>query len=152
MENKREELLREAVRAESNMAQLYTIFGECFEEDKAFWEEIAAEERQHASLIDLGRDVLSEHVLSRIFLYDNLDELKEANKKIEELIEKYGEKAPSKEEAYTLAAELEEGSFELFYQKKMTDPPNSKDMDILQRLNGDSKDHATRIRKLLKGS
>jgi hypothetical protein len=148
MNDKKEEILDEAIRAETNMSKLYEVYQERFSEDAEFWGKLAEEEKDHASIINMARDVLSEEVLSQVFSYGDLDRLKEVNEQVEGLIEEYGTKAPSKEEAYDIAIELEEKAFELFYQKKMTWEPNSNEMDVLQKLNKDSKDHAARIKKL----
>jgi len=149
MPNKREELILEAIRAEINMAVLYAWYAKTFPEDRDFWETISEEEKKHASLIKLAQDVLSEEQLSQLFVYDNLDKLKQVNEIIENLIDKYHKDPPEKSEAYNNAAKLESSSFESFYQLKMTDTPQSDDMKVFQKLNEDSKDHAKRIKELL---
>ena len=133
MPSKREELLKEAIKAEINMAELYKWYAENFTEDREFWGTIAEEERKHASLIRLAQDVLTEEKLAQIFVYDDLDKLKQVNRMMGDLIQKYGEDPPSKEEAYKLAADMESGSFESFYQKKMTDAPESSEMDTTRK-------------------
>ena len=152
MPNKRKELIHEAIRAETNMAELYTWYAKTFPEDREFWETLSEEEKKHASLIRLAQDVLSEKQLSQLFVYDNLDKLKQVNEIVESLIEKYHKDPPEKSEAYNNAAKLESNSFESFYQRKMTDTPQSDDMNVFQKLNEDSKDHAERIKELLENS
>ena len=152
MTSKREELLREAIQAETNMAELYKWYAEVFLEDKDFWETISEEEKKHASLIRLAQDILSEEQLSQLFIYDNLDKLKQVNNLLRSLIAKYQETPPEKTEAYRNAANLESSSFESFYQKKMTSVPQTEDINVLQKLNEDRRDHAKRIKELLENS
>ncbi|MDP8298515.1 MAG: ferritin family protein [Candidatus Tantalella remota] len=149
MGNKREELLNEAIKAESNMAQLYRVYQEIFTEDAEFWGQLVEEEKQHASIIDIGRNVLTEDDLSKTFLYNNLEELKAANKLVTDMSVMYKEDPPSREDAYHRAIELEERFFESFYQDAITGEPGSEEKKIIQKLNSDSKDHAARIRALL---
>ena len=74
------------------------------------------------------------------------------NEIVESLIDKYHKDPPEKSEAYNNASKLESNSFESFYQLKMTDTPQSNDMNVFQKLNEDSKDHAERIKELLENS
>lgn len=43
--------LDESIKLELNLATLYTLFHDSFEEDEDFWWELAMEERGHASLL-----------------------------------------------------------------------------------------------------
>ncbi len=149
MAGKREELINEAIKAESNMAQLYRVYQETYAEDAEFWGRLVEEEKQHASIIDIGRNVLTEEDLSKTFLYNNLGELKAANKLVADMTVMYKNDPPSREDAYHRAIELEERFFESFYQDAITGDAGSDEEKIIQKLNKDSKDHAERIRALL---
>jgi len=149
MGNDIDKLVDEAIKLELNVAELYTLYQEYFVEDKEFWKRMADEEKTHASLIKMASEILSISSLLQSFIHENLDELRRANKKIEEAIEGFMENAPPKEEAYKFAVELEESVNELYYQEGVTGTPDSNEMRILQQLNSESKDHAERIKKLL---
>ncbi|MFC1549104.1 ferritin family protein [Candidatus Omnitrophota bacterium] len=149
MNAEKNELLEEEIKLEFNMSRLYELYQQCFENDKDFWQQMAEEENNHALLLRTGEMLLDEESLPEDFLYNNLNELKAVNKKIEDAIAKYRGETPSREEAYNLAIELEEGAYEFHYQKMMTEKTNSEALQVFQKLNMDDKDHAERIKALL---
>lgn len=150
MENK--EIIQEMVNIEKNAEDLYRLYQDRFAEDARFWDDIADEETTHGSLIRLAVDVLRPRELEKIFTYDDLQQLKELNASIRGYIENFDKNPPTKEEAYRFAIDLEKSGYEAFYQGRMTESSDSKQMEIFQKMNRDCKDHAERIEKLLDGS
>ncbi|MFQ5952539.1 MAG: ferritin family protein [Candidatus Omnitrophota bacterium] len=146
---KKKELLEEAIKLELNMSDLYLFYSNNFKEDREFWQQMAGEEKEHASLLEMAEDFLNFGSDINDIIYTNLDELKEVNKNIKDTIEKFKKNLPSKEDAYKYAIEQEESAYELHYQKLMTGNPGSKTIETLQELNVDDKNHAERISKLL---
>jgi len=45
------QLLEASIQLELNLAKLYTLFNDLFEEDEEFWWQLAMEERGHAALL-----------------------------------------------------------------------------------------------------
>jgi len=48
-------LLDESIQLELNLAKLYTLFNDHFEEDEEFWWQLSMEERSHAALLQQER-------------------------------------------------------------------------------------------------
>ncbi len=147
MNNLKKEILDQAVKLELNVADLYLLYKDQFKEDRSFWKKMAQEEKNHAALLELAKD-FSEKFPKEI-IYDNLENLKSVNQEIEETIEKYKQNIPSKKEAYEYAFNLENSAYELHYQKLVTSDSSDISIRTFQKLNGDDKDHADRIRKLI---
>ncbi|MFC1576591.1 ferritin family protein [Candidatus Omnitrophota bacterium] len=145
-----QELLDEAIRLESNVADLYFLYSKIFRDDREFWLKIADEEMRHASLLRVVTDFVDFGSYIHDIIYANLGELKQVNKDIKEKITQFKKESPSMEVAYKYAIALENGAYELHYQKLVTGTPNTQTLEALQRLTGDDKDHADRITKLLK--
>lgn len=143
----KEEALRQAIRMEMNMCSLYLFYRENFVEDKEFWKQLAKEEKEHAAILELAKDFIDK--FPKEMAYKNIKELKEVNEKIESVIGDYKRRAPSKEEAYKYAYELEGTAQELHYQKLLKDEPVSEELKIFRKLNEADRDHAERIKKLL---
>ncbi|MFC1479940.1 hypothetical protein ACFL5Y_00635 [Candidatus Omnitrophota bacterium] len=149
MIDKYEDLIREALRAEKGMQDLYDLYKKHFSEDADFWKNLAEEEKTHWSLINMGKDVLTPDVMEEIFLFDNLEHLKEVNDLVESYVNNFEKNLPKKEDAYNIAIRLEKVAYEIFYQEKMKASPGSSQMEIFQKLNNGCKDHADRIREVM---
>jgi len=147
-----QEMLQEALRAERNMQNLYALFKEHFKDDADFWEEIKNEEKQHESIVNLAKDVLTPDLMSEMFLFDNFEKLRETNNMVEDYIQNFENNTPSKEEAYNLAIRLEKGEYELFYQEAMSKKVALDQMEIFQKLNNGCVDHAKKIEELLRSN
>jgi rubrerythrin len=146
MEREKEEILEEAIQLELNMSNLYLFYRESFE-DKAFWKQMAKEEREHAALLELAKDFFDK--FPKEIIYNNLNELKGVNKDIKDTIDKYKKELPARGEAYEYAFGVENSAYELHYHKLLTDKSNSEEIKTFQKLNAADKDHAERINKLL---
>ncbi len=148
MNKRKEALLQEAIALELNMHELYIFYHRTFTQDKDFWLRMATEEKEHAALLRLAGDFIS--FFPEEIIYNNLDILQKTNQDIKETIEQYKQKPPSREEAYLYAIGLESSVYELHYQNLVTLPSESEKLQLFQKLNTDDKDHAERIRALLK--
>ena len=147
MDEKAKELLEEAIKLEMNMSELYLFYHRNFEEAEDFWMTLAKEERHHAALLEFGKDFFQ--AFPEEIIYQNIEEMKKANKKIEKTLMQYREEIPSKKDAYQFAIDLENSAYELHYQQLLDNDPETKEMKVLQKLNEDDKDHAGRIRGFL---
>ena len=147
MDKEKKELLEEAIQLELNVSNLYRLYSEKFEEDSEFWKQMTKEEVEHAALLELAKDFFDK--FPKKIIYENLDILKSVNKGIKDTIEKYKKELPAKNKAYEYAFALENSAYELHYQKLLTDKSDSEAIKTFQKLNGDDKDHAERIQKLL---
>jgi ferritin len=140
------QLINEAIKVESNAAELYSIFHKAFPEDCPFWYQLHMEEENHASIIRSARETwLSGREFPLELLPSSLDDLLELNGKLASLIEEYKDNPPSRETAFNVALELEESAGEAHLQKVMERPPTSTLMELFQILTGDDKKHASRI-------
>jgi len=51
------QLLEASIQLELNLAKLYTLFNDLFEEDEEFWWQLAMEERGHAALLQQEKKI-----------------------------------------------------------------------------------------------
>ena len=103
-----------------NVAELYRFFSAAFPEDSDFWKKLAEEEENHARIIKIGKEVyISCDEFQNKLLSTSLDELIDVNKKLASLLKKYGDKPPSRKEAFNVAKSLEESAGEIHYQYAM---------------------------------
>lgn len=142
-------LIKESIRLELNIADVYMLFLNIFPEDKGFWWQLCIEEKNHAALF---KNVLINFTPRGIFpeklFYPNLEKLKELNDEIKRLLVEYKQKPPSIEKALHSALKLETSTGELHFQQtieKSSDPT----IKIFQQLNKDDKNHADRIRNYM---
>jgi hypothetical protein len=105
------------------------------------------EEKNHASIIQTAREAwLSGKEFPREMLFPNVDQLVALNTELAFLLEAYSENPPSREIAFNVALNLEESAGEVHFQDAMEQPPTSSLMEMFQMLNGEDKQHASRIR------
>jgi len=143
-------LIDESIEVELNVADLYLLFHSLFPQDAKFWWQLILEEKNHAALIKSIKKT-SEQLggLPNSLFASSLKDLKDINSKIISIIKKYKFKAPSRDEAFNIAFELEESAGELHYQEFMVEK-NSMEIDsIFKKLNANDKDHAKRIRSYM---
>lgn len=146
MQREVKQLFDEAILLEMNAAQLYDIFRWEFPEDAFFWAKLSIEERNHAALLEAGRDHFSPlDCFPRDLLVPSVDEFIEVNEKISRLIQQYNENPPSREEAFNCALLLEKSNGELHFQQFMANKKGDPLDSLFQKLNMDNKDHAERI-------
>jgi len=143
-------LINEMIALEVNVSRLYALFLERFPEDVEFWQNLSAEEENHAALLRSGRKhFASQGTFPRELLPESIDPLLETNRELERLIELFETTPPTREDAFRLAVALEESAGEIHYQRAMTTTASSQAMKILQTLNHDDRDHAARIRQYM---
>ena len=139
-------LAEEAMRLEYNVSKLYMIFRDAYPEDTAFWWQLVIEESNHAALIKSGRDYFMPVMDFPDGIFPAMEDMREANKELESLLEKYEADPPSREIAFNVALKTEMSAGELHFQQTMTKSADSKILELFQKLNQDDKDHAKRIR------
>lgn len=144
------ELFDESIRLELNAARLYDFFRELFREDAIFWGQLAEEEKNHAALLQDGRDrfypigKFPVHILP-----SSITSIVWANRGIVTLLDKYRERHPTREEAFNTALSLEQSAGEVHYQEFMEKGSSSRVEEIFKDLNRNDKDHALRIRSYM---
>jgi hypothetical protein len=134
----------EAVKIELNMSRLYSIFSEYIDEDRAFWNRLETEERNHAALLKTAKEFVNFNKFPNNLVPENLEALVESNRLILETIDQFIGN-PGREMAFSLAIELEKSAGEVHFQHFMEEKPNDKVAEIFQQLNRSDKDHAERI-------
>ena len=141
------QLFDESIQLEQNVAKLYETFHHAFPEDAHFWWELVLEEKNHASLLQSGKDRFEPLGKFPIeMLSSSIQELKSVNSEIQDIIKKYQDTIPSREDAFNIAFKLEQSAGELHFQQFMEKESESELDKIFQRLNRDDKDHAIKVR------
>ncbi len=141
-----EKFLDLAISIELNLSELYYFFYEIFPEDKDFWWKIASEEVNHASLLKSTLVYSNIGMFPEEILMKNISEYEELNDKILFLFNKYKREHPDRKEAFEIAIDIENSSYEKHFQEVMTGKSNSKVIEILQELNKSDKDHLERLK------
>lgn len=150
MQQEVKELFDEAILLEINVAQLYDMFRWDFPEDALFWAKLSLEERNHAALLEAGRDNFNPlNCFPHDLLAPSVSALVEVNEEIIGLIRKYNQEPPSREEAFNKALFLERSAGELHFQHFMMKEKGGPLDAVFQRLNMDDKDHAERIKSYM---
>jgi len=145
------ENLEESIKLELNLARLYTLFNDLFPDDEDFWWQLAMEERGHASLLQQEK----KQPQPTEFFPDNLlaadlQMLFEANARILGLLETFAKAAPSREDAFRTALDLELSAGEAHFQDFLDTPDPSPAASIFRQLNQEDRDHAERIRSYMR--
>ena len=147
------EIVEESIKLELNISHLYNLFSVIFPEDTYFWEKLSAEEKNHASLIKTGKEVLlSCDEFPDEVLAPTLQEVIETNKKLLSMFKEFKDTPPSRKSAFKMAISLEESAGEIHFQYAMEKHPTSEYLKIFQNLCKDDKDHAQRIREYMNSS
>jgi hypothetical protein len=139
-------LIDESINLELNVSDLYLLFHNIFPEDEEFWWKLVLEEKNHAALIQSGKDhfePLKKFPLK--LLHHNLRELKDTNSDLLSLINNFEETPPSREEAFNIALKIESSAGELHFQNFMDGEAKSAVENIFKELNRGDKEHALRI-------
>lgn len=152
MDKKLSRILDESIQLELNVADLYLGFCQAFAEDKDFWSQLAAEERNHAGLLRSGKlESLDAGQFPAKILTTNLDALIQANKEIKALVKKHKQKPPSsRAAAFDVALKVEESTGEMDFSVFMAQEADSPASKLLHRLNREDRDHARRIRNYMR--
>jgi ferritin len=141
-----DQVFEEMIRLELAMSDLYLQFYNLSSQDADFWWTLALEEKNHASLIRsvrLTQDILDSPMIES--LGASLEELQKSNNEIGACLEKFISNPPGREEAFNLALKFEQSAGEAHFQKFMSQKKENQVALLLQKLNGDDKDHAKRI-------
>jgi len=139
-------LFDEAILLEVNVAHLYDLFRWNFPEDASFWARLSIEERNHAALLEAGRDNFKPlDSFPDDLLAGSIKDLLKVNRGICDLMAHYDKIPPSKEEALNVALTIEKSAGELHFQEFMAKKGGDCLDQIFQKLNMDDKDHAKRI-------
>lgn len=144
-------ILDEFICLELKVAEIYNFFHETFSEDKYFWWGLCQEERNHAALIKSTKDVfvpLGKY--PSVFLSISLNDLRESNKELYNILNKYKKAHISREDAFKIALQLENLKAEKHYQRFMEKKTSSKLDKLFQTLNNGEKDHAKRLTNYMK--
>lgn len=145
------ELFEESISLELNAARLYQLFREIFPDDAVFWGQLEVEEKNHAALLQDGRDRFQPLGKFPVdILPSSITSLVWANRGIVTLIDKYRERPPSREEAFNTALSIEQSTGEAHFQQFMEKESSTKIEEIFRELNRTDKDHALRIRSYMK--
>lgn len=144
-------LLDESIQLELNLARMYTLFNDHFEEDEDFWWQLSMEERSHAALLQQEKkqpqplQFFPENLLAK-----DLEALKASNAKITELSARFAKNPFSREEALNFALHIEMSAGEAHFQEFMESETGSLTADIFKQLASEDQNHAKRIREYMK--
>ena len=138
--------LKAAIEMELNVGEVYQLFSVKFPVDHDFWWKISIEEMNHAALIESINDIyFSDEVLTPDSIARQTNELVQMNMSVKQMIERFRQTAPTRQEAFQCGYELENSVGEFHFELFMTGLPDSPVKKIFQRLNGDDINHAARI-------
>jgi len=151
LNNSLERTIEESIKIESNVSDLYGLFYRIFEEDKDFWWQLKIEEKNHSFLLEGAKKALLEYnKFPQELISDSLESLIEANNNLRKMIDDFPSNPPSREIAFNTALEVEISAGEIHYQEAMKQHEGSDILKILQKINGDDKEHEQRIREYMK--
>ena len=113
------QLANEAMQLEYNVSKLYMIFRDSLPEDTEFWWKLVIEESNHAALIKSGLDYFMPEGVFPYEIFPSIDDLREANKELRSLHNKYETHPPSREVAFNVALKTEMSAGEIHFQSAM---------------------------------
>jgi len=138
--------LDESIKLELYAADLYFLFSMLFSADSSFWWKLLLEEQGHASLIRSGKEIFEPiGAFPHDMLAPVLNDIIEANTKLDYLIKSIREISISREEAFNIAFEVETSAGELHFQNFFDKKTDSRIDEIFKKLIQDDHDHAKRI-------
>ena len=143
-------LAEEAIRLELQIGKLYKLFYHEFKEDNDLWWQLTLEENNHAALLRSALEsfVPSGHIPAQI-VSPALEALIEINVQLSNLLKQLHQSPPTREEAFSLAIQLEESAGEAHYQKAMTQQADDILLKIFQQLNEQDKHHLLRLQNYM---
>jgi len=149
-ENLAQTFLEEAIQLEKLVAEVYTLFEKSFPEDYKFWNQLAQEEKNHATLLMVIKNNpnWSKKFVSS-FAPGLLQEIKEINRWLSSLTETFSEKIPSRKTAFKTAIKIERSAGEVDYQNFMTRNIDSWILKGLQQINKYDRDHLNRLEQYM---
>lgn len=137
---------------ESAISEIYMEFSRMFPNDKEFWWRIAMEEKNHAAIIQSGRDVFNSMGLFPVELTSlSVGYLKEALEEKKTLLSRVKEQPQNltRKKAVAIAIKIEERDIENIFQELMKIHPELKSIKVFQTLNKETCDHAVRLLRYL---
>jgi len=146
-----EQFIDEAIQLELNAAEIYSIFSETIPEDANFWAILAWEEKNHASVLKTGEEVLIPMDKFPMEILPNvIQTIVDTNLWLNSLKEKFAEIKPDRETAFAIAIKIESSAGEQHFQRVMENPSDSNMVKILQELCEDDLNHLSRVREYMK--
>jgi CheY-like chemotaxis protein len=146
-----EQFIDEAIQLELNAAEIYYIFVAAIPEDANFWATLAWEEKNHASVLRTGKEVLIPmDKFPPEILPNVIQTIADTNRWLNSLKEKFVENKPDRETAFATAIKIESSAGEQHFQRVMENPSDSKIVKILQELCEDDLNHLSRVREYMK--
>ncbi len=147
-----EQFINEAIQLELNVAEIYSIFSEAIPEDANFWATLAWEEKNHASVLRTGKEILVPMDQFPVeILPDVIQVIVDTNLWLNSLKEKFAEVKPDRKTAFSIAIKIESSAGEQHFQRVMESPSDSNVIRIFQELCEDDIHHLSRIREYMKG-
>jgi hypothetical protein len=151
MDSTIELIFNEAIRMERYVAALYRLYEKLFPEERAVWQNLVAEEENHAAIIQSGRDYFFEEGLFPFEALDtDLEKVRSINAAIEGTIVDFRQRTPTLAEALRRSLEFESSSVEYYYQYVLNLKPSSNAIMLFQELSGQSDSHERKILDLMK--
>jgi rubrerythrin len=142
-----ENFVDESIKYELDVYNLYTIFKETLIHDADFWKKIADEELNHAYILRKSKSLFEENaeLLNMISIQD-IKKVNECRNLFKHFIVDF-KKNPTLKTACEIAISIENSLVENNYQKFMNSLQDNDLIKILQKLNGEEKDHIKRIQE-----
>ncbi len=121
-----------------------------FPDDAAFWWQLHLEERNHASLLrSIKNTFLPINVYPDGLVLPSLQQLKKTNECLQSLLEKFRDEPPARDEAFSIAMEVETSAGEIHFQRFAEQRHENKIDKIFCRLVSEDKDHLERIQRYM---
>ena len=145
-----EQFIDEAIQLELYAAEIYYIFATAIPEDANFWATLAWEEKNHASVLRTGKEVLIPmDKFPPEILPNVIQTITDTNLWLNSLKEKFAENKPDRETAFATAIKIESSAGEQHFQRVMENPSDSRIVKILQELCEDDLHHLSRVREYM---
>lgn len=140
----------EAIKLERTVSAIYRRFAALYPGNHDFWWALHLEEDHHAAILNaLRQSHLPFGAFPAELVAVDPEELRAANRKAEELLERVQKETPPEADGCRLAIALEEAATELLLQEVAAHEPTSPVLKLVKELVGDSRGHADRIREVL---
>ena len=128
-----EQFIDEAIQLELNAAEIYYIFAAAIPEDANFWATLAWEEKNHASVLKTGKEILLPMDKFPLEILPNvIQTIVDTNRWLNSLKEEFAENKPDRETAFAIAIKIEGSAGEQHFQRVMENPSDSTIVKILQ--------------------
>jgi CheY-like chemotaxis protein len=146
-----EQFIDEAIQLELNIAEIYYIFAAAIPEDANFWATLAWEEKNHASVLKTGKEILLPMDKFPLEILPNvIQTIVDTNRWLNSLKEEFAENKPDRETAFAIAIKIEGSAGEQHFQRVMENPSDSTIVKILQGLCEDDLHHLSRVHEYMK--